>query len=97
MTDQGEQVDVVYLDVSKAFDSVCHRLLKQESGSDGDPSYVKALGRRISKQQNFQSKIGRSPFKYSYLKKWDAHGFCAWTPSLPLPFSCYSSMKWQMK
>ncbi len=26
MTDQGEPVDVVYLDFSKAFDSVCHRL-----------------------------------------------------------------------
>ncbi len=27
MTDQGEPVDVAYLDFSKAFDSVCHRLL----------------------------------------------------------------------
>ncbi len=27
MTDQGEPVDVVYLDFSKAFDSPCHRLL----------------------------------------------------------------------
>ncbi len=27
MTDQGEPVDVVYLDTSKAFNSVCHRLL----------------------------------------------------------------------
>ncbi len=27
MTDQGEPVDVVYLDFSKTFDSVCHRLL----------------------------------------------------------------------
>ncbi len=27
MTDQGEPVDVVYLDFSKAFDSVYHRLL----------------------------------------------------------------------
>ncbi len=27
MTAQGEPVDVVYLDFSKAFDSVCHRLL----------------------------------------------------------------------
>ncbi len=27
MTDQGEPVDVVYLNVSKAFDSMCHRLL----------------------------------------------------------------------
>ncbi len=27
MTDQGEPVDVVYLDFSKAFDPVCHRLL----------------------------------------------------------------------
>ncbi len=27
MTDQGEPVDVVYLDFSKAFDLVCHRLL----------------------------------------------------------------------
>ncbi len=27
MTDQGEPVDVVYLDFSKAFNSVCHRLL----------------------------------------------------------------------
>ncbi len=27
MTDQGEPVDVVYLDFPKAFDLVCHRLL----------------------------------------------------------------------
>ncbi len=27
MTDQGEPVDVVYLDFSKALDSLCHRLL----------------------------------------------------------------------
>ncbi len=27
MTDHGKPVDVVYLDFSKAFDSVCHRLL----------------------------------------------------------------------
>ncbi len=27
MTGQGEPVDVLYLDVSKAFESVCHRLL----------------------------------------------------------------------
>ncbi len=27
MTDQGEPVGVVYLDFSKAFDSLCHRLL----------------------------------------------------------------------
>ncbi len=27
MTDQGEPVDVVYLDFSKAIDSLCHRLL----------------------------------------------------------------------
>ncbi len=27
MTDQGEPVDVVYLDFLNAFDSVCHRLL----------------------------------------------------------------------
>ncbi len=27
MTDQGEDVDIVYLDLSKAIDSVCHRLL----------------------------------------------------------------------
>ncbi len=27
MTDQGAPIDVVYLDFSKAFDSVCHRKL----------------------------------------------------------------------
>ncbi len=27
MSDQGEPVDVVYLDFSKAFDSLCHRML----------------------------------------------------------------------
>ncbi len=30
MTDQGEPVDVVYLDFSKAFDLVCHRLLRKQ-------------------------------------------------------------------
>ncbi len=31
MTDQGEHVDVVCLDFSKAFDSVCHRLLVKKT------------------------------------------------------------------
>ncbi len=30
MPDQSEPVDVVYLDISKAVDSVCHRLLVQK-------------------------------------------------------------------
>ncbi len=35
MTDQGEPVDVVYLDFSKAFDSVCHRLLVKKMVAKG--------------------------------------------------------------
>ncbi len=35
MTDQGEPVDVVYLDISKAFDSVCHRLLIKKTEAMG--------------------------------------------------------------
>ncbi len=35
MTDQGEPVDVVCLDVSKAFDSLCHRLLIKKMEAAG--------------------------------------------------------------
>ncbi len=52
MADQGEPVDVVYLDFSKAFNSVCHRLLIKKMEAMGIHSVDKPLGRRVSKQQN---------------------------------------------
>ncbi len=35
MTDQGKPVDVIYLDFSKVFDSVCHRLLVKKMAAMG--------------------------------------------------------------
>ncbi len=35
MTDQGERVDVVYLDICKAFNSVCHHLLMKKMKAMG--------------------------------------------------------------
>ncbi len=52
MTDQGEPVDVVILDLSKAFDSVCHR---QEDGSSGDQPQNNTLGGGVPKQQEATS------------------------------------------
>ncbi len=52
LTDQEEPVDVVCLDFSKVFDSVCHRLLIKKMDAM-DPSQDKPLGRKVPKQQNF--------------------------------------------
>ncbi len=55
MTDQGEPVGVVYLDVTKAFDSMC-----QGDESNGNPYQNNPLGGRVSKgKKHFKSKIGR--------------------------------------
>ncbi len=81
MTDQGEPVDVVYLDFSKAFDSVCHR--RQEDGSNGDQPQNNTLGGGVPKQQDFSSEIGSPPLERRYRKKRRASGLCARTPSIP--------------
>ncbi len=70
MTDQDEPVNVVYLDFSKAFDSVFHRLLVKK---------MVAMGIHL----NISSEIGRPPLERRYRKKQLASGLCAWTPSVP--------------
>ncbi len=80
MTDQGEPVDVVHLDFSKAFDSVCHRL---PDGSNGDQPQKNTLGGAVPKEQDISSEIGRPPLERRYRKKRLAPELCAWAPSIP--------------
>ncbi len=54
ITDQGEPVDVVYLDFSKAFDSVCHHLLVKKMVAMG--IHLKSGG--VPKEQDIWSEIG---------------------------------------
>ncbi len=83
MTDQGELVDVVYLDFSKAFDSVCHRLLVKKMVAIGDPPQNNPLRGGFPKEQDISTEIGRPLLERSYRKTWRASGLRAWTPSIP--------------
>ncbi len=44
MTDHGETVDVAYLELTKNFHLVCHRLLIKKDASFGDPPLDNSLG-----------------------------------------------------
>ncbi len=62
MTDQGEPVDVAYLDLSKAFDSVSLSA-GQEDGSNGDQPQNNTLGGGVPKEQDISNEIGRPPLE----------------------------------
>ncbi len=57
MTDQGEPVDVVYLDFSKAFGSVCHRLLDKNMEAMGIHSKINCWVEECLKNKTFRVKL----------------------------------------
>ncbi len=58
MTDQGEPVDVVYLDFLKAFDSVCHRLLVKKMIAMGINLKITCWVEEFLKSRTFRVKLG---------------------------------------
>ncbi len=71
MTDQGEPVEVVKTWIALSVRLSVSSPTDQEDGSNGDPSRVKPLGRRVSKLQNFP------PFKRRYRDMWGDPGLLA--------------------
>ncbi len=58
MTDQGEPVDVAYLDFSKAFYSVCHRLLVKKMVAMGTHLKITRWVEEFLKNPTFRVKLG---------------------------------------
>ncbi len=58
MTDQGEPVDVVYLDFSKAFDSACHPLLVTKMVAIGIHLKITGWVEEFPKNRTFRVKLG---------------------------------------
>ncbi len=58
MTEQGEHVDVIYLDFSKAFDSVCHRLLIKKMEAMGINPKINRWVEEFFSNRTFRIKLG---------------------------------------
>ncbi len=58
MTDQGEPVDVVYLDFSKSFHSVCHHQLVKKMEAMGINLKIRRLVEEFLKNRTFRVKLG---------------------------------------
>ncbi len=58
MADQGEPVDVVYLNFSKAFDSVCHRLLIKKMEAMGIHPKINRWVEEFLNYRIFRAKLG---------------------------------------
>ncbi len=58
MTDQGGPVDVVYLDLSKAFDSVCHRPLIKKMEAMGIHPKINHWVEEFLSNRTFRVKLG---------------------------------------
>ncbi len=58
MTDQSKPVDVVYLDFSKAFDSVCHRLLVKKMVVKGINLKITHWVEEFLNNRTFRVKLG---------------------------------------
>ncbi len=58
MTDQGEPVDVVYLDFSKAFGSLCHRLLIKKMEATGVHPKIYRWVEEFLNNRTFRVKLG---------------------------------------
>ncbi len=58
MTDQGEPVDAVYFDSSKAFDSVCHHLLVRKMVAVGIHLKITLWVEEFLKNRTFRVKLG---------------------------------------
>ncbi len=54
MTEQGEPIDVIYLDFSKAFDSVCHRLLIKKMEAMGMQPKINRLVEEFLNNRTFK-------------------------------------------
>ncbi len=61
MANQGEPVDVEYLDFSKAFDSVCHRLLIKKMDAMGIHSKIISWIGEFLINKTFRLKLGVVP------------------------------------
>ncbi len=57
MTDHGEAVDSVYLDFSKAFDTVCHRLLVKKMVATGIHLKITLRVEEFLKNRTFRVKL----------------------------------------
>ncbi len=58
MIGKGEPVDVVYLDFSKAFDSVCHRLLIKKMEAMGIHPKINRWVEEFPNNRTFRVKLG---------------------------------------
>ncbi len=58
ITEQGEPVDVVYLDFSKAFDSVCHRLRVKKMVAMGINLKITRWVEEFLKNRTFPVRLG---------------------------------------
>ncbi len=58
MTEQGEPVDVIYLDFSKAFDSVCPRLLIKKMEAMGIHPEINRWVEGFLNNRTFRVKLG---------------------------------------
>ncbi len=68
MTDQSEPLHVAHLDLSKAFDSVCQRLLVKKMVAMGiHPKITRWM--TVSEEQTFKNEIGQPPLGLRYRKK----------------------------
>ncbi len=74
MTDQGEPVDVVYLDFSKAFDSVCHRLLIKKMEAMGIHPKINRWVEKFRNYRTFRVKLGDHNSSAGTVKSWVPQG-----------------------
>ncbi len=74
MTDQGEPADVVYLDISKAFDSVCHRLLIKKMEAMGINPKINRCVEEFLNNRAFRITLGDHHSREGAVKRWVPQG-----------------------
>ncbi len=80
---QGEPVDVIYLDFSKSFDSMCHLLLVKEMVAMGIHLKITHWVEVFLKNRTYRVKLGGHLFIEGIVKKRCASGLGAWATSVP--------------
>ncbi len=83
ITDQGEPVDVVYLDFSKAFDSVCHRLLVKKMVAMGIHLKITGFVKEFLKNTTFRVKLTGHLSSYGIVKSGVSQGSVLGPSSVP--------------